>query len=484
MESGQNFNYNNPGSQHQNFNQQNHNQNQNNHQNNPNFQHQNNQNFNQQNHQNNPNSQHQNNQNFNQQNHQNQNNQNQHNHNFQNHNTQHQHNQQEINLLELQFQINLQRNILLKNDLHSIEHYLAYFKQSPGKKILSQLSIDYYRELYKNSRESSTITMSRYIAIQDKIIHKSINEYAEIDIVDGDFTLDNNNWYFLPYDVKLGESFLSNNLTQEDVIFTTSPEIPHLIFTYANHTFKLLDKSEVVLFQNIANVSTLDDELLTLTELNTDPNYRWRLKISRNDSPNNHFNLIVTSMIKLKESRSYIKDEFRYQFFKAYIAFLAAKQKGATEIHFGGKYLDDHVGKKRAIICAVYFAASLVGIKKIYFYSRYGYMDRADEIIQYYASYTCDDILNSLINDPYSENILKPNEEAIWQWYSDRYDTWQNYLPYLNKTLEEGSISDHIIDFEIENGKHVVDFDLLTDTLLNKGTVLKIRRLTYRDQNV
>jgi len=383
--------------------------------------------------------------------------------------------------LKKTFSISLLRNILLDNKQFKIDNFLEYFTKFPGKKTLCELSIDYYRHLYENSQSNSLVSMHRYLATENKVMHESIIEYPLIEIVDGDFQLNDNNWYYLPYDSKLGETFLSNNLTQEDLIFTTSPEIPHLIFTYASHASKFLNRSEVVLFENISNVSVLDSELTSFPELSVDPDFNWAKKISRNDSHNNNFNLIVSSMIRLKKSRMYTKDEFRYQLFKAYISFLAAKKHGATEIHFGGKYLEDHVGKKRAILSAIFFAASLAGIKKIHFYAKYGLVDRADEIIQHYGEFPFDRIIGPLSNNSYGEDILLPNNEAVWQWYSWENKSWINYPPYISQVLEKKSISESSIEIDIENGKHVVDFDKNISRILSKGQVLKMRRLVFEN---
>jgi hypothetical protein len=107
------------------------------------------------------------------------------------------------------FSLEIQRRSLLENENYKINNFLNYFK-STGKKILCELAIDYFRDLYQNTRDQNTISMTRYVTNSRKIIHNEIKNYAEINIVDTDLTLDSNNWYFLPYDKKLGENFLTN----------------------------------------------------------------------------------------------------------------------------------------------------------------------------------------------------------------------------------------------------------------------------------
>lgn len=374
------------------------------------------------------------------------------------------------------FSLEIQRLSLLENENYKINNFVNYFK-STGKKILCELAIDYFKDLYQNTRDQNTISMARYVTTSRKIIHNEIKNYAEINIVETDLTLDNNNWYFLPYDKKLGEKFLTNSWSQEDIIFTSAPEIPHLIFVYASHISKFLEESEVITFENISSVASLDSELTLSPELNVDPNYKWRKKISRNDTQNNQFNLVLTSIIKLKKSRPYKKDEVRYQFFKIYAAILAIKEKGATEIHFGGKYLNEYIGKKRAIICIFYFAASLAGINKVHFYTTDGFLDRADEAIQKYAEHPLNEIITMLSDDCYSTSLIEPNKNASWQWYQEKSGQWKNYVPYLSSSFEEESIGNHSVEYPTEHGAHIVDFDNMTDMEASRNTVVKIRRI-------
>ena len=379
-------------------------------------------------------------------------------------------------LLEKIFCVEIRRRLIIDNDHAKITNFLGYIK-SNGKKTLLELAIDYFKDLHENDRDQTNISMTRFLTVQNKIIHDKINQFAAINIVDSDFNLENNNWYFLPYDLKLGENFVSNSWFQEDIIFTSAPEIPHLIFTYASHVSKLLEKNEIVTFKNITSVATLDPELTTSPELNSDPNFRWRKKISRNDAQNNQFNLVLTNIIKLKKSRPYRRDEVRYQFFKIYSALLAIKTQGAEEIHFGGKYLEEHVGKFRAIICIFYFAASLAGIKAVYFYSTDGYLDRAEEAIQKYAEFPLEKIISMLSDDCYSTTLLKPERNAAWQWFYEKGNQWKNYSPYHSESFEEQSIAHHSIEYSTNHGNHIVNFDNMTDVEAGRNIAVKIRRV-------